>query len=54
MAAMSWVKACQDYFTKEPNGRKIEISEFKALSDEDKDEMYEMLKAEGYELLPKA
>ena len=45
---MSLVAACQDFFSKEPHGRKINIPEFKALSHEDKLELWEMLVAEGY------
>lgn len=45
---MSLVKACQDFFSKEPHGRKIDIPEFRALSDQDKLELWEMLVAEGY------
>jgi hypothetical protein len=52
MAAVSLVKALQDFFTKDPNGRKIEMSEFKQITDEDKIEFAQMLKAEGYELEP--
>lgn len=52
--ALTFVKACQDFFMKEPNGKKIEISEFKALSHEDKVQMREMLIAEGYDVLPLA
>lgn len=47
---MSLVKACQDFFSKEPYGRKIDIPEFKALSEKDKDELKEMLIAEGYNI----
>jgi hypothetical protein len=39
----SFVKACQEYFTQEPHGRKVEISEFKALSTEDKIELSALL-----------
>ena len=31
MEKLSFVKACQDFFTKPPHGKKIEISEFKEL-----------------------
>lgn len=47
---VSFVKACQDFFTSEPFGRKIEIPEFKALSHEDKVELREMLIKEGYDV----
>jgi hypothetical protein len=47
---VSFVKACQDFFTSEPFGRKIEIPEFKALSQEDKLELRDMLIGQGYEV----
>lgn len=47
---VSFVKACQDYFTSEPFGRKIEIPEFKALSTEDKHELRGMLIEQGYDV----
>jgi len=50
--AISLVRAAQDYFTKDPHGRKIEISEFKALTPKDKDELRTMLIGEGYNVLP--
>lgn len=51
MEKLSFVKACQDFFTKPPHGKKIEISEFKDLTREDKLEIREMLIAEGYDVL---
>lgn len=42
------VAAIRDYFS----DRKMEIPEFKALSDKDKAELREMLIAEGYDVLP--
>lgn len=45
---MSFVKACQDFFTKDPFGKKIEISEFKELTRQDKEELREMLIGQGY------
>lgn len=45
---VSFVKACQDYFTNGKHGRKIEIPEFKALTDGDKVELRDLLIAEGY------
>ena len=51
MEKLSFVKACQDFFTKPPHGKKIEISEFKDLTREDKVEIREMLIAEGYDVL---
>lgn len=49
--AISMVKACQDFFSKDPYGKKISISEFKELTQEDKIELREMLIAEGYDVL---
>lgn len=51
---ISFVKACQDFFTKPPFGKKIEISEFKDLSHEDKVELREMLIGQGYDVAPLA
>lgn len=51
MEKLSFVKACQDFFTKPPHGKKIEISEFKDLTWEDKVEIREMLILEGYDVL---
>jgi hypothetical protein len=42
------IAALRDYFI----DRKIEIPEFKALTQQDKVELREMLIAEGYEVLP--
>lgn len=47
---ISFVRACQDFFTRDPYGKKLEISEFKALTQEDKVELREMLIAEGYNI----
>ena len=47
---VSFVKACQDFFTSEPFGRKIEIPEFKALTQDDKLELRDMLIEQGYEV----
>lgn len=49
---ISFVKACQDFFSKNPYGKKIEISEFKLLTQKDKLELREMLIAEGYDIAP--
>ena len=51
---VSFVKACQDFFLTPPHGKKIEISEFKALTRQDKEELREMLIAEGYDVAPLA
>jgi hypothetical protein len=48
---LSWVKALQDFMSRD-NGRKVEIPEFKALTEQDKSELREMLIAEGYDVLP--
>jgi hypothetical protein len=44
----SFVKACQEFFSTPPFGRKVEISEFKELSTQDKLELSEMLNAAGH------
>lgn len=46
---ISWVKAAQDFFS-EDGGRKIEVSEFKALTTQDRAELHSMLAEHGYEL----
>lgn len=51
---ISIVKACRDFFEKDPHGRKIDIPEFKSLTHEDKVELREMLIKEGYDVLPLA
>lgn len=49
----SFVKACQAFFSKDPFGRKVEISEFKSLSTQDKVELSQMLnETEGFEHPP--
>ena len=47
---ISFVRACQDFFSKPPFARKVEISEFKELTRNDKIELREMLIAEGYDV----
>jgi hypothetical protein len=47
---MSFVRAIKDFF--ERDGRKVEITEFKALSDADKVELRDLLIAQGYDVLP--
>ena len=49
---LSFVKATKHYFENGQYGRKVEITEFKALSSEDKVEIRDLLIAEGYEVLP--
>ena len=48
----SWVKVLQDYFSAEPHAKKIQISEFKELTEQDKEDFRQMLIAEGYEIDP--
>jgi hypothetical protein len=50
MEPMSFVKACKMFFEAPPHGRKIEISEFKALTHKDKIEIREGLIAQGYDV----
>lgn len=45
---VSFVKACQEFFSNGKHGRKIEIPEFKALTKEDKEELRDLLIAEGF------
>ena len=47
---VSFVKACQDFFTNGKHGKKIEISEFKMLTQEDKIELRDLLIEEGYDI----
>jgi len=48
----SWVKVLQQYMSSEPNGRKIEIAEFKELTDQDKKDFRDMLISEGFDVDP--
>lgn len=49
----SFVKACQAFFSVDPYGRKVEISEFKELSTQDKVELSQMLnETPGFEHQP--
>jgi len=50
--AQSWVSALQDFFKMDPYGQKVQISEFKSLTQQDKHDFREMLIAEGYDILP--
>lgn len=52
MEPMSFVKATKDFFEKEPNGRKVEVPEFKALSQKDREEIREGLIELGYDVMP--
>jgi hypothetical protein len=45
---MSFVAACQHFFGTGRYGKKIAIQEFKALTQEDKQELRELLIGEGY------
>lgn len=47
---VSFVKACQDFFTNGKHGKKIEITEFKMLTQEDKVELRDLLIKEGYNI----
>lgn len=47
---ISFVKACQEFFSNGRHGRKIEIPEFKALTQEDKIELRELLIEQGYDV----
>jgi hypothetical protein len=59
---MSFVKACLEFFggteldrklgTTGPHERKVEISEFQALTPEDKEELRGLLEKEGYDIRP--
>ena len=49
---VSFVKAVLDYFGTGEHGKKVDIPEFKELNQEDKKELYELLTAEGYDMLP--
>lgn len=49
---ISFVKACQEFFSRDPFGRKVEIPEFKALSQDDKEELRGMLIEQGYDIRP--
>lgn len=51
---MSVVKAAQLFFSADPHGRKIEMAEFKALTTQDREDLREMLIAEGYNVAPLA
>jgi hypothetical protein len=44
----SFVKVCQEFFSAGKYGRKVEIAEFKALTNDDKIELSEMLNSAGY------
>ena len=50
--SVSFVKACIDDFSTGEFGRKLEIPEFKQLTQADKVELRELLIGEGYDCLP--
>jgi hypothetical protein len=52
MAKKSFVKACQEFFSEPPFGRKVEISEFKQLTQPDKEELFGELTKLGFDLQP--
>jgi hypothetical protein len=52
MEGKSFVKAAQEYFSEQPHGRRVEISEFKELSTQDKVELSQMLIEAGVEHMP--
>ena len=54
MTPTPFVKAAQEFFTREPHGRKVTIPEFKALTRDDKIELRDMLIAEGVDVAPLA
>lgn len=43
----SFVKACQEFFSEPPFGKKVEIAEFKALTTQDKIDLSQQLNAIG-------
>lgn len=49
---VSFIKAMQDFFGSGDHGRKLEIPEFKQLSQEDKVELRQGLLDLGYEVSP--
>ena len=52
MEEMSIVKACQEFFSSPPHARKVTIPEFKDLTQEDKEDLRQMLIGEGYNVKP--
>jgi hypothetical protein len=49
---LSFVKAVKTYFENGQYGRKVDISEFKALTQDDKVELRDLLIQEGFEVIP--
>jgi hypothetical protein len=53
MAMITFIKACQSFFSAEPFGRHVSVPEFKALTTEDKLDLSAMLQTvPGYEHEP--
>lgn len=52
MPKPTFVRAVQDFFSRPPYGRKVEIAEFKSLSTQDKIELSAMLSEIGIEHIP--
>ena len=48
----TFIKALQTYFSAEPHGKKLEISELKELTNSDKTDLHEGLLALGIECEP--
>lgn len=48
----TFVKATKDFFESQPFGRKVEISEFRALTQPDREEIENLLTGEGYTIVP--
>jgi hypothetical protein len=49
---ISFVKACQAFFSEPPFGKKVEISEFKELSTQDKIDLSKLLIEAGHAHIP--
>jgi len=49
MTGISFIKALQEFFSSPPFGKKVEVSEFKALTPKDKVELSQMLTDAGIE-----
>ena len=49
---MSFVKAVKLFFEGDPYGRKVEIAEFQALTDNDREDLRGLLLGEGYNVRP--
>lgn len=49
---VSFVRAVKDFFESQPFGRKVEIAEFRALTDKDRSELHSLLIGEGINVKP--